>query len=102
MLRIGVREDPAVRARELSALAHPARFDIPDMVGERCLTAGTLSDRFPPSRRSVRKHIGVLATAGLVERRRIGRALLQGLEGALDMDDDIAERVSAWPSTRRA
>lgn len=58
----------------LSALSHPARRRVLDIVGAApgC-TIGEVSARFETSRMAVSKHIAVLKRAGLVVARREGR-----------------------------
>lgn len=57
-----------------AALADPTRRRVLDEVGRRrSATATELAADLPVTRQAVAKHLGVLATAGLVDGRRAGR-----------------------------
>ncbi len=56
-----------------SALSHPIRRQILDLLRERPRTTGELASEFPVSRFAIMKHLGVLTEASLVLTRRVGR-----------------------------
>lgn len=57
-----------------AALADPTRRRVLDEVGRRgAATATELAADLPVTRQAVAKHLGVLATAGLVDAQRSGR-----------------------------
>lgn len=55
------------------ALSDPTRRQLLSTIAERPATATELAGGLPISRQAVVKHLGALADAGLVERRRAGR-----------------------------
>jgi DNA-binding transcriptional ArsR family regulator len=62
--------------RTFAALADPTRRAMLAQLSERGMqTAGDLAKPFAVSLPAVLKHIGVLETAGLVERRKVGRTV---------------------------
>jgi DNA-binding transcriptional ArsR family regulator len=66
------------------ALANPVRRELLELLAERPLSAGELSDRFDLSRPAVAEHLRVLRDAGLVAdepqgRRRIYRLTAEPL-----------------------
>lgn len=56
-----------------AALSDPTRRQILDLLRERPLTTGELSDEFPQSRFAVMKHLNTLESAGLISIRRKGK-----------------------------
>jgi DNA-binding transcriptional ArsR family regulator len=55
------------------ALADPTRRGILDLLRDQPRTTGDIASRFPVSRIAVMRHLGVLASAGLVSNRKRGR-----------------------------
>jgi DNA-binding transcriptional ArsR family regulator len=55
------------------ALADPTRRQLLSAIAEQPATATELAGGLPISRQAVVKHLGALADAGLLERRRAGR-----------------------------
>lgn len=55
------------------AIADPTRRKLLKMLGEQEMPITTISGHFPISRTAVTKHLHVLADAGLVSERKIGR-----------------------------
>lgn len=58
------------------ALADPTRRRVLEMLRERPMTAGELSDAFEVSRPTMSAHFAVLKEAGLVEATRQGKTML--------------------------
>lgn len=56
-----------------SAVADPTRREMMELLGTRELSITALARHFPVSRVAISKHLTVLAQAGLVEERKIGR-----------------------------
>ena len=74
----------AAADRVFLALANPVRRELIEILAERCLSAGELSDRFELSRPAVAEHLKVLRDAELVAdepqgRRRIYRLTAEPL-----------------------
>jgi DNA-binding transcriptional ArsR family regulator/uncharacterized protein YndB with AHSA1/START domain len=55
------------------ALADPTRRRILDLLRDQPRTTGEIASRFPVSRIAIMRHLGVLASAGLVSNRKRGR-----------------------------
>src|SRR5260370_11219989 len=56
-----------------SAIADPTRREMMELLGTHELSITALASHFPVSRVAISKHLTVLAQAGLVEERKIGR-----------------------------
>ena len=65
-----------------SALNDPSRRQILDLLRERPMTTGEMSEQFEFSRFAVMKHLKVLETAGLVIFERRGRERINYLNAA--------------------
>jgi DNA-binding transcriptional ArsR family regulator len=102
MVTIQPTDNPADRAgavfdderldRLFGALADPTRRAILARLTEGTATVSTLAEPFAMSRPAISKHLNVLETAGLVERRQDGRMTrcrldAVALEGAYDWLD---------------
>jgi predicted transcriptional regulator len=57
----------------LAALADETRWNLLVYLGEHPSSASALATRFPITRQAINKHLAVLAQAGLVESRMVGR-----------------------------
>lgn len=55
------------------AIADPTRRKLLHLLGDGELPVTALSDQFPMSRTAVSKHLRILAEAGLVKDRKVGR-----------------------------
>lgn len=55
------------------AIADPSRRAMLKLLAEGELPIAAIAERFPISRTAVNKHLHVLANAGLVDSRRVGR-----------------------------
>lgn len=75
------------------ALADPTRRQLLERLANGPTTATGLSVRFPLTRQAVVKHLGALASAGMVAKERHGREVHYRLEGA------PLDEASAWLST---
>src|SRR5207248_8118285 len=64
---------PGMSPDVFGALADPTRRRLLSAIAEHPATATELAGGLPISRQAVVKHLGALADAGLLERRRAGR-----------------------------
>lgn len=62
------------------ALADPTRRKVLELLRQRPLTAGELSEHFPVSRPTMSAHFAVLREADLVEANRIGTSIVYQLK----------------------
>ncbi|MFD1954696.1 ArsR/SmtB family transcription factor [Paenibacillus thailandensis] len=62
------------------AIADPTRRSVLEMLIDRELPVGEISEHFTISRPAVSKHLRVLAEAGLVKERKVGRETRYRLE----------------------
>jgi len=62
------------------AIADPTRRRLLHLLGDQELPLNALSGHFPMSRPAVSKHLRVLADAGLVKERKVGRETRYRLE----------------------
>ncbi len=62
------------------ALADPTRRKVLELLRQRPMTAGELSDHFPVSKPTMSAHFSVLQEAGLVDAEKNGRAVLYRLK----------------------
>jgi DNA-binding transcriptional ArsR family regulator len=64
---------PAPRHDVFQAVADPTRRKLLQLLGENELPVTVISGHFPMSRTAVSKHLRILADAGLVRERKVGR-----------------------------
>jgi ArsR family transcriptional regulator len=87
------------------ALADPTRRQILKLLREGDLPAGAIAEQFEMSWPSVSRHLGVLASAGLVTVTRRGQQLVYSLTTSVlaDIATELAEmaRIKHAPVTRR-
>jgi DNA-binding transcriptional ArsR family regulator len=69
-----------VSSEMLSALAHPARQDIVQVLARGELNAGQIAARFKLSRPTVSHHLAILRRAGLVHARQDGKEVFYRLD----------------------
>lgn len=69
-------------AAAFTAIAHPTRRAILDLLRRSEWGAGELAGRFPVSRPAIARHVRVLRRAGLVRERREAQARIYALEPA--------------------
>ncbi|KIL40492.1 ArsR family transcriptional regulator [Gordoniibacillus kamchatkensis] len=62
------------------AIADPTRRQLLKLLGEQEMPVTVISGHFPMSRTAVSKHLRVLAEAGLVKERKVGRETRYQLE----------------------
>lgn len=62
------------------ALADPTRRKVLELLRERSMTAGELSDHFPVSRPTMSAHFTVLREAELIEAHKIGTSIIYQLK----------------------
>jgi ArsR family transcriptional regulator, repressor of sdpIR and other operons len=78
------------------ALADPTRRQILRLLRDGDLPAGAIADQFEMSWPSVSRHLGVLASAGLVEATRRGQQLIYSLTTSVlaDIVTELAEMAA--------
>jgi DNA-binding transcriptional ArsR family regulator len=64
---------PAAKHDVFHAIADPTRRSMLILLADREMAIAEIAGRFPITRTAVNKHLHVLAEAGLLRRRRIGR-----------------------------
>jgi DNA-binding transcriptional ArsR family regulator len=74
------------------AIADPTRRQLLTLLGDQELPVTTISGHFPMSRTAVSKHLRILADAGLVKERRVGR------ETRYRLDPDPLLELKRWLS----
>jgi DNA-binding transcriptional ArsR family regulator len=62
------------------ALADPTRRKVLELLRQRPMTAGELSEHFPVSRPTMSAHFAVLRAADLIEARKIGTSIFYQLK----------------------
>ena len=62
------------------ALSDPTRRRVLQLLRERPMTAGELSDHFPVSKPTMSAHFSVLQDAGLIEAEKTGRTIFYRLK----------------------
>jgi DNA-binding transcriptional ArsR family regulator len=62
------------------ALADPTRRKVLELLRQRPMTAGELSEQFPVSRPTMSAHFAVLREADLIEANKIGTTILYQLK----------------------
>lgn len=62
------------------ALADPTRRKVLELLRERAMTAGELSDQFPVSRPTMSAHFTVLREADLIEAHKVGTSIIYQLK----------------------
>ncbi len=88
-----------------AALADPTRRRLLELLGPRPdRSATTLATQLPVSRQAVVQHLAVLAAAGLVTSRRVGRQVLFSVRpGALAGPASwLTDRAGAWHRSLQA
>ena len=65
--------------RVFKALADPTRRHVLELLRERPMVAGELSNHFPVSKPTMSAHFSILREAGLVEAERHGKTILYRL-----------------------
>ena len=89
------------------ALSDPTRRRVLQLLRERPLSAGDLSDHFPVSKPTMSAHFAVLQEAGLIESEKTGRTVLYRLkmsvleDALLGFAQTLGWRVPAAPRADR-
>lgn len=80
------------------AIADPTRRKLLKMLGEREMPVMEISGHFPMSRTAVSKHLRILADAGLVNEKKIGRERIYWLnpEPLNELKDWLAYFERFW------
>lgn len=84
------------------ALADPTRRQILKLLREGDLSAGAIAEQFEISWPSVSRHLGVLASAGLVQATRRGQQLVYSLTTSVlvDIVTELADLTRLKSRTR--
>lgn len=77
------------------AISDPTRRAILDQLAQTPQSAGVIADAFAISRPAVSKHLGVLASAGLVRAHRVGRRRVY------ELDANPLREIDLWVSRYR-
>ncbi|TXK84506.1 helix-turn-helix transcriptional regulator [Paenibacillus sp. N3.4] len=64
---------PSQKHDVFQAIADPTRRQVLKLLGEQEMPVTVISGHFPMSRTAVSKHLRILADAGLVKERKVGR-----------------------------
>ncbi|GKU77631.1 helix-turn-helix transcriptional regulator [Paenibacillus sp. L3-i20] len=65
--------EPAQKHDVFQAIADPTRRKLLQLLGDKEMPVTTISGHFPMTRTAVSKHLRILADAGLVKDRKVGR-----------------------------
>ena len=76
----------------LRALADPTRRKILDMLKEKPMSAGAISDSFPVSFAAVSRHLSVLKEADLIRDSRRGKYIYY------EINTSVLEEIMLWIS----
>ncbi|NQX64355.1 ArsR/SmtB family transcription factor [Paenibacillus qinlingensis] len=71
---------PAQKHDVFQAIADPTRRHLLQLLGDQEMPVTVISSHFPMSRTAVSKHLRILAEAGLVKERKVGRETRYRLE----------------------
>ncbi|CAH1226008.1 hypothetical protein PAECIP111891_05877 [Paenibacillus allorhizoplanae] len=71
---------PAQKHDVFQAIADPTRRHLLQLLGDEEMPVTVISGHFPMSRTAVSKHLRILAEAGLVKERKVGRETRYRLE----------------------
>ncbi|KRE99890.1 ArsR family transcriptional regulator [Paenibacillus sp. Soil766] len=71
---------PAQKHDVFQAIADPTRRHLLQLLGDQEMPVTVISGHFPMSRTAVSKHLRILAEAGLVKERKVGRETRYRLE----------------------
>ncbi|WNR44174.1 ArsR/SmtB family transcription factor [Paenibacillus roseipurpureus] len=71
---------PSQKHDVFQAIADPTRRQVLQLLGDQELPVTVISSNFPMSRTAVSKHLRILAEAGLVTERKVGRETRYRLE----------------------
>lgn len=74
----------------LRALADPTRREILNLLKEKSLSAGEISDRFPISFAAISRHLAVLKEADLIRDERDGKYIYYTINAS------VLEEIMLW------
>lgn len=74
----------------LRALADPTRREILNLLKEKSLSAGEISERFPISFAAVSRHLAVLKEADLIRDERDGKYIFY------EINTSVLEEIMLW------
>lgn len=83
------------------ALSDPTRRHVLELLRERPMTAGALSDHFPVSKPTMSAHFAVLREADLVDVQKAGKTLVYTLKLSV-LEDALLGFVGAFSAVRGA
>ena len=84
------------------ALADPTRRRVLELLRQRPMSAGELSDQFEVSKPTMSAHFSVLSEAGLIEGTKVGRTILYRLRMSV-LEEALFEFAQGfgWERKRR-
>jgi DNA-binding transcriptional ArsR family regulator len=81
------------------ALSDPTRRHVLELLRERPMTAGELSDHFPVSKPTMSAHFAVLREADLVDVQKVGKSLIYALKLSV-LEEALLGFVGAFSAVR--
>jgi len=81
------------------ALSDPTRRHVLELLRERPMTAGELSDHFPVSKATMSAHFSVLREADLVHVQKVGKTVVYALKLSV-LEDALLGFVGAFSAVR--
>jgi DNA-binding transcriptional ArsR family regulator len=81
------------------ALSDPTRRHVLELLRERPMTAGELSEHFPVSKPTMSAHFAVLREADLVDVQKVGKTLLYSLKLSV-LEEALLGFVGAFSAVR--
>jgi DNA-binding transcriptional ArsR family regulator len=87
--------------RVFKALADPTRRKVLELLRERPMTAGELSDHFPFSKPTMSAHFAVLKEASLVDTQKSGKTVTYRLNMSV-LEDALLDFAGAFGIVSRA
>ena len=85
-----MRGDSVSLQNTLRALADPTRREILNLLKEKSLSAGEISERFPISFAAVSRHLAVLKEADLIRDERDGKYIFY------EINTSVLEEIMLW------
>lgn len=85
-----MRGDSVSLQNTLRALADPTRREILNLLKEKSLSAGEISERFPISFAAVSRHLAVLKEADLIRDEREGKYIFY------EINTSVLEEIMLW------
>jgi DNA-binding transcriptional ArsR family regulator len=81
------------------ALSDPTRRHVLELLRERPMTAGELSDHFPVSKPTMSAHFAVLREADLVDVQKVGKSVVYALKLSV-LEEALLGFVGAFSAVR--